>query len=207
MGTSGLSGRGARVKRLWLCLLVLPLFAEWTFLGTSEWKETEADGEKVLYLHKVGPVPRDPVRRPAGIALLPGGPVGAFTLDFRARSMDFHKRGADICLVFDFRGESDFSYAHVSNDSNGTVHTVIMRVKDGSRHTIHLEKDPPPALRDNWQHFRLVLRENGTVLVFVDDMETPHLTAKIDPDATGRVGVGSFDDRVQFKDIQLKERR
>jgi len=193
------------VKRVWICLFLLPLSAEWTFVGTSEWEKIVVDGREVLHLHRAGPVPRDPVRRPAGIALLPGEPAGAFTLDLMAKSLDFHKKGADICLVFDYRNETDFSYAHISNDSNGTVHTVVMRVKGDIRHTVHRERAPPPALRDDWQQLRLLRKPDGTVLVFVDDMETPHLTTKLDPDSTGRVGVGSFDDRAMFRDIVLND--
>ncbi len=191
------------MKLVLLALLAFPLWAEWTFVGTSQWEEESTESGTILRIHRVGKVPDQPVRRPAGIALLPGEVEGAFTFDVQAKSLDYHKRGADICVIFGYQDEWHFYYAHISNDSNQRVHTVIMKVDGATRTPIQRETAAPPALGGEWQHIRLVRKADGGIEVYVDDMDTPHLSALDKTWLAGRVGIGAFDDRAEFRDARL----
>lgn len=193
-------------------LLTLPILAgplattAESRVGSGTWQQLEADGPGSIRLVKPGPVPKKPVRRPADFRLVPGDPVGAFQLDLEAKTLAPDTHGADVVLVFGYQDPLRFYYAHISNDADGRVHTVIMKVEGekGVRTTIHREKKPGPALRQGWQKLRLVRNAEGQTRVYVDDMDTPHLTTH---DATwikGRVGYGSFNDPAAFRNIGIE---
>jgi hypothetical protein len=73
-----------------------------------------------------------------------------------------------------------------------------------TRSTIHLEKKPVAALKDQWQEIRITRSAEGHVEVFVDDMENPTLTAEDAGWLSGRIGIGSFNDAAQFDAIRLR---
>jgi hypothetical protein len=202
-------------------LLLIPLFLcaaetqysfedhgveDWTAYGGGNWIiSTEKDRGNVLHLQKSGPIPQTPLRRPANLLLLPAAPQGPFTLDLDVRTLQMKEKGADICLFYAVQDEVHYAYVHLSNDSDGKVHQVIMNV-DGTAKTrtrIHQEKKPPPSLTGEWQHVRLIRDNDGNVQVYVDDMTTPVMTTQNSPAIPGRIGIGSFNDRAQFDNITL----
>jgi hypothetical protein len=179
---------------------------DWNAYGTGSWEITEITVKgKVLHLHKSGSIPEKPLRRPANLLLLPGDPQGPFTLDLDVRTLQMKDKGADICLFYAVQDAVHYAYVHLSNDSDGKVHQVIMRV-DGTAKTrtrIHQEERPPPSLTGEWQHVRLVRDDEGNVKVYVDDMTSPVMTTQNSPAIQGRIGIGSFNDRAQFDNITL----
>lgn len=209
------------MKWLVASLLMLPGFAlagewmwdfestqwkDWEKIGSGEWRQVEMpDRGSVLELSKSGKPPAKPVRRPANILLAPAPAVGAFTIDLEARSLQFDRKGADIVIIFGYQDPYNFYYAHICNDVN-PVHQVIMKVEGSkkARNTIHLEKKPVAALKDQWQEIRITRSAEGRVEVFVDDMENPTLTAEDAKWLSGRIGIGSFNDAAQFDTIRLR---
>jgi hypothetical protein len=72
-----------------------------------------------------------------------------------------------------------------------------------NRSTVHVETDIVPALTTGWQHLRLTRNADGLTRVYVDDMDTPHLTTA---DATwlqGRIGFGTFNDPAEFRNLRV----
>lgn len=172
------------------------------FLNTGSWKSGEHEGRKCLILDVPGKQ-RPPVRRPSEFALLKGDkPVGGFTVE-AATLMPKSVKNRDVCLVFGYKDDTHFYYAHISSNSDNKFHNIIMRVDGDSRTRINLEKDPAPRLADGWRTIRIQHSVNGEIKVFVDDMETPNMTAKDITYPVGRIGFGSFDDRAAFSGLVL----
>lgn len=57
---------------------------------------------------------------------------------------------------------------------------------------------------DKWHDVRVVRNtKDGTIKIYFDDMDTPHIEATDKTFGKGRVGIGSFDDMDDFDDIKL----
>ncbi len=147
--------------------------------------------------------PKGPVRRPVTYALLPDRWRDA-ELTVEARSLEpDSKVGKDIVLLFGYQDAEHFYYAHVSNDSDGRTHSIIMRVEASGRTPIHLEEAPEPALGSGWQTLRVSHGANGEIVVRVDEREEPVLTANDTSYPAGRMGFGSFNDTAEFDEARI----
>jgi hypothetical protein len=176
----------------------------WELLNATHWSVVEGEGTTVLRLNRTGPQ-LPPVRRPGEYALASGEAVRDVCVTVRARSLEpSSKKGRDIVLIFGYCDPTHFYYAHISNDSNRTTHNVIMKVAGDRRETIHREEQPEPRLEDGWRDLRVVHHAEGRIAVFVDDMETPLMTAQDTDYPEGRVGMGSFDDRAEFDRVVIE---
>ncbi len=106
-------------------------------------------------------------------------------------------------LLFGYEDPEHFYYAHVSNDSDGKTHSIIMRVESTGRTPIHLEKSPEAALAAGWQTIRVSHEADGSISVWVDDREEPVMTAKDTRYPVGRIGFGSFNDTAEFDEVTI----
>lgn len=177
----------------------------WEQVGTGKWHQVELpDRGGILELSETGKPPTKPIRKPANILLAPTPALGAFAIEFEAKTLAPEIKGADIAVFFGYQDADHFYYAHICNDVN-PVHQVIMKVEGSKavRNTIHLEEKPVAALTDQWQKIRITRSAEGRVEVFVDDMEKPTLTAEDTEWLSGRIGIGSFNDAAQFDKIKL----
>lgn len=171
-------------------------------LRPENWKVGEVGGRKCLILHTAGEQ-RPPVRRPGEFALLKAdAPVGAFTLAAATLEPDT-TINRDVCLIFGYRDDTHFYYAHVSSNSDNKVHNVIMRVDGDSRARINLEKDPEARLKSGWTTIKVRHGADGSIKVFVDDMKKPLMTADDTTYPVGKIGFGAFDDRAAFATLSL----
>lgn len=172
--------------------------------GVWEIKDLEKS-RTVFHLKESGKPPTQPVRKPANILLLPIGEHEAFQIDVEIKTTVMDRKGADSIVVFGYQDENHFYYAHISNDSDNRTHHIIMKVEGSKaiRTPIQNEKDPAPKLNGDWQDLRVTRDSEGTVAVFVGDMETPTLTAKDRTWLKGKIGIGSFNDPAMFDSIVL----
>ena len=178
----------------------------WAPLDIGVWAVRDEDGRRVLHLVEAGPQ-RPPVRRPGSYTLAAGPTWTDVTISARVRSLAPASRvGRDVVLLFGFRDDTHFYYAHLSNDANATTHNVIMIVDGTERRVIQHEPRPDPRLSDGWHDVRVSHRGNGEIKVWMDDMDTPLMTASDTTYPAGRVGVGSFDDTALFDDIVVEGR-
>ena len=113
--------------------------------------------------------------------------------------------GRDLLLIIGWRGPLDYHYIHFSAE-NSAVHNVMMRVKPEGRELLpHASQPVPKLLKADWQTIRVWYdKPSGMLRCYVDDMETPMMSCKIGGLPAGAVGVGSFDDMVEFDDVVLK---
>ena len=172
-------------------------------LDSSHWKIGEIEGRACLILYKTGEQ-RPPVRRPGEYALWKSNnPIGEFTIEAVTLEPE-SKINRDICLIFGYKDDCHFYYAHISSTSDNIFHNIIMRVEGSNRTRINLEKDPEPRLSNGWKTIRVRQMKNGQISVFVDDLEEPIMTAEDATYPIGIIGFGSFDDRAAFATLHTK---
>jgi hypothetical protein len=158
----------------------------------------------VLALVKEG-VPGGKIRRPAALALLKSEPLTDLTLHLELRStapVDLAVR--DVQLIVGYQSPSRFYYVHLSAKTDA-VHNGIFLVDNADRRRID-EPNPKAWLVDQAWH-RVRLERNvakGTIAVFFDDHPEPVLSATDTTLAWGRVGVGSFDEVGEFRNIEVR---
>jgi hypothetical protein len=168
--------------------------------GSGEWKIL--DGK--LILSKAG-VPAGPIRRPAALAILKGQPFSEVQVDLDLRSLagvELPRR--DLDLVFGYQSPQRFYYAHLSAVTDN-VHNGIFLVDNSDRRRIDDGKGIPRLIDQEWHHVRL--KWNGVTgqgLVYFDSSPEPILSASDRSLTSGLVGVGSFDDTGEFRNIEVK---
>jgi hypothetical protein len=167
------------------------------FLNSGEWTTATVQGKQALVLDVPGKQ-RPPVRRPSEFALVKDATaVSEFTL-VATTLMPDDVNNRDVCLIFGYQDDTHFYYAHISSNSDNKFHNIIMRVDGNSRTRINVESNPEARLSKDWKTIKIRHMEDGTIQVFVDDMESPNMTAKDTTYPVGRIGFGSFDDRAAF---------
>jgi hypothetical protein len=170
-----------------------------SLLSSSTWTKTTG----LLTLNTTAAQVTGMVARPGGYALVPGDWRNT-TLTVEARTLrSSATANRDICLIFGYIDETHFYYAHVSSASDGTAHTVIMKVDGAVRTTIHSPATPPAKLSSNWHNLRVTHSATGQIAVFADNLATPFMTANDTAYPVGRAGFGSFDDPAEFRRVTV----
>ena len=78
-----------------------------------------------------------------------------------------------------------------------------MIVKDAPRVALTDNKNNTPW-DDDWHQVKVVRNTaKGTIDVYFDDMQKPHMSAVDKTFGKGRIGIGSFDDMNDFDDVHL----
>ena len=202
LGTPRIAGEEPVAKALFVDSFSAGLTA-WKMLTPISWHIRDEAGDAVLVLEKPGKQ-RPPVRRPGEYALLKGRIWQDVTVTARIHTLRPAKvKGRDVCILFGFQDGTHFYYTHLCSDSNGKTHNVIMKVKGNKRFPIMREKRPEARLTDDWHRARIFHGRDGTIKVWLDDMDTPLMTA-VDTDyPSGAIGLGSFDDPAEFDEIHV----
>ena len=174
---------------------------EWAVPVASDWKVEQEDGTPVLRLAESrGPVPGP--RRPIQFALAETPSYGRLTLE-----VDVQPLGDSLLIVFAYRDEAHFDYAHLSIDRAAAqpFHNGVFHVYGGERVRISAERGEASfAARGRWYHVALTHDAmKGTVGVKVDGRAVPALEAVDRSLGPGKVGVGSFDETAEFKNVRI----
>jgi hypothetical protein len=173
----------------------------WNVLNASDWKVEGAGGSTILHLvtHR-GPLPGP--RRPCQIAV-------ADTQNFEkvVFEADLRPLQKSMIVVFCYRDPAHFNYAHLSTDTGvqQPVHNGVFHVFGGERVRISSQEGPPAfAKTGDWCHVRLVHDgKSGEVRVSVNGREVTALHAVDLSLKSGKIGVGSFDETGDFKNIKI----
>jgi hypothetical protein len=194
----------------------LPLLLHEDFAkGASRWQPTDAKAWKVIDTDqgkvysqfvkrsKYNP----PVRSPYNISLIKDLLVGDFVLDAKVQSTTPDYGHRDVCLFFGYQNPSHFYYVHLGKKTDDHANQIFI-VNDKPRTKISLKTTPGTPWDDNWHQVRIVRKvKDGTIAVYFDDMKNPVMTAKDTTFTWGQVGVGSFDDTSNWKDIKVYGKR
>ena len=174
---------------------------QWQVYNPADWSVTTDGGTPMLSLN-TGREPLSGPRRPFQFAL-------AQTADFTKVTVeaDMRPRKRSLIIVFDYRDPAHFDYAHLSTDTGRKqpVHNGVFHVFGGERVRISSQDGPAAfAAKDRWYH--VVLHYDGSkgeVHVTVDGKEIPALHAFDLSMNSGKVGLGSFDEVGDFKNVKI----
>jgi hypothetical protein len=157
----------------------------------------------VLVLAKAG-VPGGTIRRPAALAILMSEPVGTMTFRAEVKSTapaDLAVR--DVQIIFGYQNPTQFYYVHISAKTDA-VHNGIFIVNNADRKRLDEPTSRAPLTDQAWHRIRLERDvQSGRVAVFFDDEKTPFLSVIDKTFTSGRVGLGSFDETAEFRNIEL----
>ncbi|WP_169976439.1 hypothetical protein [Tautonia rosea] len=174
----------------------------WVFTDPNAWRITEVDGQKVLEQHS-GSDYQPEVRSPLNIALMEHLWLGSFVMDLDVRSTTRDYGHRDLCLFFGHQDPSHFYYVHLGKEADPHAHSIFL-VNGEPRVSIAKERTEGTPWTDGWHHVRLFRNVgDGTIRVYFDDMERPIMTTVDQTFGAGRIGVGSFDDSGQFRNIRI----
>ncbi|MCB7137939.1 PQQ-dependent sugar dehydrogenase [Cellulosimicrobium marinum] len=179
----------------------------WAPRTPSKW---QFPGDEVV-LAEAGTNPNDGIRRPFEYAVLAEGPeLGSFELEAEVRlDAPASVNNRDVIVVFGWQSDTQYYYAHLSQDNTIYAHNGIFKVDGRDRERIDDQWDgsvgAPPAVTDEeWHDVRVVrCADSGDVAVYVDGLDTPLLTANDTTFAEGRVGFGSFDNTGRLRDLTV----
>lgn len=177
--------------------------ADWQPLFSSQWRVVEENGENIYELVKAGQEGK--IRKPRSISLLTPYTVGSFELQVTAKCYTKPSNPCrDICLFFGYQNAAQFYYTHFSGASDQN-HNAIHIVNNADRTKINIE--PPgksKALLKEIKWYTLKVKRDlstGTITAFVDGEKV--LSAIDSTFASGKIGIGSFDDIGAFAEIKL----
>jgi hypothetical protein len=143
-------------------------------------------------------------RSPTHIALLEGLEVKSFELSVRLRSTEPDYGHRDVCLFFGWQSPERYYYAHLAKAMDDRANQIFI-VNEADRTKISSQTSAGTPWDNQW-HWVRVRREveSGTIEVFFDDMSKPVMTASDATFELGRIGVGSFDDRIDVAEVIVK---
>jgi hypothetical protein len=177
---------------------------KWTVPVASDWKISEQDGTEVLSLvqHR-GPLPGP--RRPIQFALADGLAPERVTVEAEVKPL-----GTSLMIVFAYRDAEHFDYAHLSVDmaAKEPHHNGVFHVYGGERVRISSERGPA-AFAESGHWYRVKLDYDGAagrVQVTVDGRPVPALEAVDLSLGAGQVGLGSFDETAEFRNVRITSR-
>jgi Ca2+-binding RTX toxin-like protein len=181
----------------------------WRPLHPAKW---QFPGDQVILAER-GDDPGPP-RRPFEYATLTSGPeFAAVQIDAEVRIDEpITRNDRDVIIIFGWRSDTQFNYAHLSQDNTIYPHNGIFVVNDADRLRIDDQwnnSDPhigaEPSIRDTeWHHVRVVhCVETGSISVYVDDFSKPRMTATSKTLTSGRIGFGSFDNFGRMRNLTV----
>jgi hypothetical protein len=174
---------------------------QWSVPYADDWQTRNEDGAVLLHMNKGREPLANGPRRPFQFALLADAPAfQKVTIE-----ADIKPLKRSVIIVYAYKDPAHFDYAHISSDIKAPVHNGIFHVYGGERVRISPER-PPAAFPEinRWYHVKLVQDgKTGTVDVTVDGRAVPALHA-VDLSLTeGKVGIGSFDETGDFKNVKI----
>jgi hypothetical protein len=162
---------------------------------------------QTLVLEKEG-TPGGPFRRPAALAILKSDPLTDLTFRAEVRSTapaDLAVR--DVQLIVGYQSPSQFYYIHLSAKTDA-VHNGIFIVDNADRKRIDKPTSKAYLTDQAWHRIRLERNVGtGTIEIYFDDHTTPVLSALDKTLTWGRVGIGSFDETGEFRNLEVTGRK
>ncbi len=173
----------------------------WTVPVKADWEIKNESGGEVLHMAQSrGPLPGP--RRPIQFALLDMPPARDVTVELDIRPLQ-----KSCIIVFAYQDPDHFDYAHLSIDTAAKQprHNGVFHVYQGERVRIS-SPEGPAAFPETGHWYHVVLKfsgESGEVKVSVEGKEIPALHAFDTSLNQGRIGLGSFDETGDFRNVRV----
>lgn len=183
-----------------------PLFTDDFAKGTDRWEPTDPKAWKVVETKDGKALSqfaqskyRPKHRSPLNYALIKGLTVGDFVLEAKCRSTVKDYGHRDLCLFFGHQGPDRFYYVHFAKKADDRANQVFI-VNGADRKKISKTSTDGVPWTDGWHTLKLV-RKGARIEAYFDGKLI--MTAEDDTFRTGRVGVGSFDDTGEWRDVKV----
>lgn len=175
---------------------------KWTTTDDSSWDIREVDGGHSFAQNKRVSKYEPKVRSPHNIALVRDLAVGDFVMTFKVRSINDTGNHRDCCVFFGHKDTEHFYYVHLGAKPDPASGQIM--IVDGAPRKPLTENTKLVPWDDKWHTVKLVREiETGSIRVYFDDMDTPHMSVIDKTFDVGAVGIGSFDDMNEFDDIKV----
>jgi len=178
----------------------------WEMLDPKTWQLSKKDGNTTFEITERYGKYKPPVRSPLHVALIKDLQLADFDITFKVRSTLDTGNHRDCCVFFAYQDDRHFYYVHLGAkpDPNSGQ---IMIVNEAPRRNMTNNETLTPWDND-WHTVRLVRdSKSGLIAVYFDDMHKPHIQVTDKTFASGRIGIGSFDDLNEFDDIVVRKRK
>jgi hypothetical protein len=175
----------------------------WEPTDPAAWKVIETKDGKAFSQFQQSKF-KPPHRSPFNFALVKDVVVGDFVLDAEVLSTCRDYPHRDVCLIFGHQDPAHFYYVHFGKKTDDHANQIfIVNAKDRTKISSKTTEGTP--WDDNWHHLRVARNvSEGSIAVYFDDLEKPVMTATDKTFTRGRVGVGSFDDTADWRNVTLR---
>jgi hypothetical protein len=127
--------------------------------------------------------------------------------EMKKEPQELRKRKNFLIVVYAWRDKDHFNYAHLSDDNGqkSPQHNGIFHVFGGDRVRISSVEGPDTLTEERWYKVKLVYDgRTGKVQVWVDGKTSPSLVACDMSLGAGKVGLGSFFDTGEFRNVRIQ---
>jgi hypothetical protein len=170
---------------------------KWTVQSASDWV---VSGDLLRLKTSAEPAAGQP-RRPTKYALLEGKPYSKVTVE-----AEIKRNGRSLIIVYAWQDDAHYNYAHISVDmaAKENVHNGLFHIFGGERVRISSLAGPGSLPTEDWTPVKLVFDgESGRCYVEVNGQRNPSLEAADLSLRWGRVGLGSFDETGEFRNVRV----
>jgi len=171
----------------------------WTVQNPADWAIVSPTE---ISLKIPGTPPPGIPRRPQKFAIAETEPFRKVTIEAEIR-----RAKRSLILVYAWQDKDHFNYAHISSDSAATQahHNGMFHVFGGERVRISALDGPASLPTQDWIPVKLVFDgDSGRCYVEVAGKRNPSLDAVDLSLRHGRVGLGSFDETGDFRNVKIK---
>ena len=170
---------------------------QWRFEGVGKWEMK--DNSLVIVSNTITD---KPFRLPSARAIYTAKKYGTveITATIKSNASPEQVRG-DIIIIFGYQSPTQFYYAHFTGTVDET-HNGIFIVDNADRRKLE-DNNTVPFLPDRQWH-QVTLSRNittGEIKIFVDGSKNPSIALSDKTFLKGSIGVGSFNDPGEIKDI------
>ncbi|MBM3810346.1 MAG: hypothetical protein FJW20_01800 [Acidimicrobiia bacterium] len=174
----------------------------WRLPDPADWKLDSG------VLHLLVPRPSTQPRRPTQYALAETPPYQRLHLELEVKKepLPVRNRRTSLILVYAWRDENHFNYAHLSVDTGHQAahHNGIFHVYGGDRVRISSLDGPAMLTSEEWHKVRLSYdAATHRVDVYVNGKTSPAMRAVDMSLGAGRFGIGSFFDMGSFRGVKI----
>ncbi len=178
----------------------------WKAPIAADWKLEDVKGVPTLSL--LVPRPSTQPRRPTQflVAQTPDYTRVTVELEMKQEPAAQRNRHTSLMIAYAWQDENHFNYAHMSVDaaSAANVHNGIFNVNGGDRVRISSLEGPGSLTHEDWHKVKLVYDgTTGKVEIWVDGQTSPSLSVVDKTYGAGKVGIGSFFDLGQFRNVKI----
>jgi hypothetical protein len=170
---------------------------KWDVQSASDW----VVGNNLLQLKVSAEPPAGQPRRPMKYALLESKPFSKVTVE-----ADVKRNGRSVIIVYAYQDQAHYDYAHISVDTAASqnVHNGMFHIFGGERVRISSLEGPGSLPTQDWTPVKLVFDgETGHCYVEVNGKRNPSLDAVDLSLRWGGVGIGSFDETGDFRNVKV----